>query len=156
MGINPKLNVGDAAPDFSLQSDTDGQVSLEDRKGQKLVLYFYPKDLTPGCTRQACDFRDNHQKFDEAGFKIIGISPDPIERHAEFRDEHALNFTLLADPDHKMAKAYGVWREKMNYGKKYIGMVRSTFLIDEEGKIVEIQDNVRAKGHVERVIRDSL
>lgn len=156
MGINPKLKVGDAAPDFSLESDTHGQVSLGDMKGKKLVIYFYPKDMTPGCTRQACDFRDNHQKFEAAGYTILGVSPDPIERHAKFREKHDLNFILMADPEHEMAEAYGVWREKTNYGKKYIGLVRSTFMIDADGKIAEIQDNVRATGHVDRLIRDSI
>lgn len=156
MGINPKLKVGDPAPDFSLQSDTQGQVSLRDLKGQKLIIYFYPKDMTPGCTRQACDFRDHQQTLTDAGYTVIGVSPDPVERHAKFREKHALNFILLADPDHEMAEAYGVWREKTNYGKTYIGLVRSTFRIDEEGIITEILDNVRATGHVERLLRDSI
>jgi peroxiredoxin Q/BCP len=156
MGTNPKLKVGDPAPDFSLESDTDGRVSLSDLKGQKVVIYFYPKDMTPGCTRQACDFRDNRETLEQQGWKVLGVSPDPVKRHAKFRKKHDLNFTLLADPDHEMAEAYGVWREKKNYGLTYTGIVRSTFLIDEEGKITDIQDNVRAKGHVERLLRDSI
>lgn len=155
MGINPKLKVGDMAPDFHLESDNEGEVSRDDLLGKKTVIYFYPRDMTPGCTRQACDFRDNQAFFEEKGYKIIGVSPDPIDRHEKFRQKHDLNFTLLADPEHEMAEAYGVWREKKNYGRTYTGIVRSTFLLDEEGKIIEIQDNVRAKGHVERLIRDS-
>ncbi|QDG51869.1 thioredoxin-dependent thiol peroxidase [Persicimonas caeni] len=156
MGTNPVLKVGDEAPDFTLDSDDAGEVSLSDLRGQKVVLYFYPKDMTPGCTTQACDFRDNMDTFEDKGFKVLGVSPDPVERHEKFRDKHDLNFTLLADPDHQVAEAYGVWREKKNYGKTYTGIVRSTFFIDEEGKIAEIQDNVRAKGHVDRLLRDSV
>jgi peroxiredoxin Q/BCP len=156
MGTNPVLNVGDEAPDFTLESDDAGEISLSDLRGQKVILYFYPKDMTPGCTKQACDFRDNLDTFSAEGFKVLGVSPDPVERHAEFRDEHDLNFTLLADPDHQLADEYGVWREKQNYGKTYEGIVRSTFLIDEDGKIAEIQDNVRATGHVDRLLRDSV
>ncbi len=156
MGTNPVLNVGDEAPDFSLASDDAGEVSLSDLRGQKVVLYFYPKDMTPGCTTQACDFRDHLDTFEDNGWKVLGVSPDPVERHEKFRDKHDLNFTLLADPDHKVAEQYGVWREKQNYGRTYEGIVRSTFLIDEDGKIAEIQDNVRAKGHVERLLRDKI
>lgn len=156
MGTNPKLDVGDEAPDFTLESDDAGEVSLSDFRGQKVVLYFYPKDMTPGCTTQACDFRDNLEAIEEDGWTVLGISPDPVERHEEFRDKHDLNFTLLADPDHQMAEIYGVWREKQNYGRTYEGIVRSTFLIDEEGTIAEIQDNVQAKGHVDRLLRDHI
>ncbi len=156
MGTNPKLNVGDAAPDFTLASDNEGDVALSDLRGQKVVLYFYPKDMTPGCTTQACDFRDHQDTFVDKGYKVLGVSPDPVERHAKFRDKHDLNFTLLADPDHAVAEAYGVWREKKNYGRTYEGIVRSTFVIDEDGNIADIQDNVRAKGHVERLLRDSV
>lgn len=156
MANNPKLRVGDAAPDFSLESDTEGRVSLADLRGQKTVIYFYPRDMTPGCTRQACDFRDNHDVFSQKGWRIIGVSPDPVERHAKFRQKHDLNFTLLADPDHEMAEAWGVWRQKKNYGITYTGIVRSTFLIDEGGKIVDIQDNVRASGHVGRLLKGDL
>jgi thioredoxin-dependent peroxiredoxin len=154
MGTNPKLSVGDAAPSFELESDNAGTVRLEDLKGDKVILYFYPKDMTPGCTKQACDFRDNLSQFDDKGYKVYGVSPDPVERHAKFREKHDLNFPLLADPDHTVAETYGVWREKKNYGKTYTGIVRSTFFIDEEGTITEIQDNVRATGHVDRLLRD--
>ncbi len=154
MGTNPKLAVGDEAPNFELESDTQGTVRLEDLRGQKIILYFYSKDMTPGCTTQACDFRDNIEEFQQRGFEIYGVSPDPVERHAKFREKHDLNFPLLADPDHQVADTYGVWREKKNYGKTYQGIVRSTFIIDEEGVIEEIQDNVRATGHVGRLLRD--
>ncbi len=154
MGENPKLSVGDNAPAFELESDTQGTVRLQDLRGEKVILYFYPKDMTPGCTVQACDFRDNIDRFVEAGYQVYGISPDPVDSHAEFREQEELNFPLLADPEHEVAEAYGVWREKTTYGKKYIGLVRSTFIIDEEGVIEEIQDNVRAKGHVGRLLRD--
>lgn len=154
MGINPKLSVGDAAPAFELESDDAGTIRLDDLKGQRIILYFYPKDMTAGCTRQACDFRDHYDEFVERGYKVFGVSPDPVERHAKFREKHDLNFPLLADPDHSTAETYGVWREKKNYGKTYQGIVRSTFIIDEEGIIAEIQDNVRSKGHVDRLLRD--
>ena len=151
MGENPKLSVGDQAPDFTLPSE-DGDVTLSELRGQKVILYFYPKDMTPGCTTQACDFRDAKTSLEGAGYTVLGVSPDPVARHAKFREKHDLNFGLLADEDHAVAEAYGVWREKKNYGKTYMGIVRSTFVIDEEGALSEIQDNVRAKGHVERLV----
>jgi thioredoxin-dependent peroxiredoxin len=154
MGTNPKLAVGDRAPAFELESDSEGTVRLADLTGQKVVLYFYPKDMTPGCTRQACDFRDHRDAFSGEGYRVFGVSPDPLTSHEKFRSEHDLNFPLLADPDHEVAEAYGVWREKTNYGRTYEGIVRSTFLIDEEGTIEAIYDNVRATGHVERLVRD--
>lgn len=152
MAVNPILSEGDKAPEFSLPSDTDGIISLADMKGQKFILYFYPKDMTPGCTKQACGFRDNIEAFAEKGYKILGVSPDPVKRHAKFREKHDLNFPLLADEDHQVAETYGVYREKTNYGKTYMGIVRSTFFIDEEGRIEAIHDNVRATGHVERLL----
>jgi len=152
MGTNPKLSVGDQAPDFELESDDSGTIKLADLRGKKVILYFYPKDMTPGCTTQACDFRDNQSAFEDAGYTVLGVSPDPVKRHAKFREKHDLNFPLLADTDNSVADAYGVWREKKNFGKTYMGIVRSTFFIDEEGKLTDIQDNVRAKGHVERLI----
>jgi len=151
---NPKLSVGEEAPDFELESDTDGTVSLSDYRGDRLILYFYPRDMTPGCTTEACDFRDHLETLQSHGWQVLGCSPDTVESHREFRDKYDLNFPLLADPDHDVAEAYGVWREKQNFGKTYEGVVRSTFLIDEEGEIVEIMDNVRATGHVERLVRD--
>ena len=154
MGENPKLSVGDEAPPFELESDTQGTVRLEDLRGEKVILYFYPEDMTGGCTVQACDFRDHLEQFTQAGYQVFGISPDSLERHREFRDKEELNFPLLADVEREVAEAYGVWREKSSYGNTYVGIVRSTFIIDEEGIIEEIQDNVRAKGHVGRLLRD--
>ena len=154
MGENPKLSKGDDAPEFELQSDRGETVSLDDFAGEKLVLYFYPRDMTPGCTTEACDFRDERDTFAERGWNVVGVSPDEVDDHEEFRDKYDLNFPLLADTDNSVADAYGVWREKTTFGNTYEGIVRSTFLIDEEGKIVEIFDNVRATGHVERLLRD--
>ena len=157
MGINPELVEGQEAPGFTLESDDRGEVSLDDLlEERKLVLYFYPKDMTKGCTTQATDFRDNLETFEEHGWQVVGVSPDPVERHAEFREKEDLNFTLLSDPDHEVAETYGVYREKTNYGKKYMGIVRSTFLIDTDGTIETIQDNVRATGHVGRLLRDDI
>jgi len=154
MGENPKLSAGDDAPDFELESDTEGTVRLQDLRGQKTILYFYPQDMTPGCTTQACDFRDNLGDLGAEGFQVYGISPDSVESHAEFRDKFDLNFPLLADPEHETAEQYGVWRQKTTFGNTYMGLVRSTFIIDEQGVIEEIQDNVQATGHVERLLRD--
>lgn len=154
MGKNPKLSVGDQAPTFELESDTEGTVRLKDLRGHRVILYFYPKDMTPGCTTQACDFRDQLETFEERGYKVYGVSPDPVDSHRKFRQEQDLNFPLLADTEKDVATAYGVWREKNVYGNTTVGIVRSTFIIDEEGVIEEIQDNVRAKGHVTRLLRD--
>lgn len=154
MGENPKWNVGDKMPAFEAESDDAGTVKSKDLEGKKYVLYFYPKDMTPGCTTQACDFRDNLEKFAEQGYEIYGVSPDSVARHEKFRKKEDLNFTLLSDPEHELAEKMGVWREKKNYGRTYMGIVRSTFLVDEDGKIAEIYDNVRAKGHVERLLRE--
>lgn len=152
MADNPTLSTGDDAPDFELESDREGVVSLDDFAGEKLLLYFYPRDMTPGCTTEACDFRDHLEDFQELGWRVVGISPDPVDSHEEFRDKYDLNFPLLADPDHEVADKYGVWREKTNFGRTYEGVVRSTFLIDEQGEIVDIYDGVRATGHVSRLL----
>ncbi len=151
---NPKLSAGDDVPAFELQSDTEGTVSSESLRGTKYVLYFYPKDDTPGCTTEACDFRDNMGRLESAGYRVFGVSPDSVKSHEKFRSKYDLTFPLLADPDHEAAEAFGVWREKQNYGKTYTGLVRSTFVVDEDGKLAHVFDNVRAKGHVERVLRD--
>ncbi len=153
MADNPVLSVGDDAPDFELESDQDGPVSLQDFAGERLVLYFYPRDMTPGCTTEACDFRDHLEEFRDRGWSVVGISPDPIDSHSEFREKYDLNFPLLADPHHEVADRYGVWREKTNFGRTYEGVVRSTFLIDD-GEIVDIYDGVRATGHVSRLLDD--
>lgn len=148
------LQVGDRAPDFTLLSDEGKEVSLSDFRGKKVVLYFYPKDMTPTCTEQACQFRDSHRAFREAGAEVIGISPDDAARHARFRDKHGLSFPLLADPDRTAAEAYGVWQLKKMYGREYMGIVRSTFLIDEKGTIAALWRNVRLKGHLDRVLAE--
>ena len=149
------LNVGDRAPQWNAEGTGaagDRSMSGADLKGQAYVLYFYPKDNTPGCTTQACDFRDH--SLASLGYQVIGCSPDSIRSHRNFQTKHNFNFDLISDPDHKVAEAFGVWREKKNYGRVYMGIVRSTFVIDAEGVITHIFDNVRAKGHVDRLIRD--
>ena len=151
---NPKLEVGAKVPRFELEASDGAKVSSDDLLGRKYVLYFYPKDDTPGCTSEACDFRDNVARLGELGYEVYGVSPDSVKSHDKFRDKYELNFPLLADPDHAAAEAFGVWREKKNYGKTYTGLVRSTFLVGEDGTLEQIYDNVRAKGHVERVLRD--
>lgn len=151
---NPKLSVGDPVPAFELEADDGQTVSAKSLQGSKYVLYFYPKDDTPGCTTEACDFRDNMARLQGAGYRVFGVSPDSLKSHGKFRDKYELNFPLLADPDHVAAEAFGVWREKQNYGKTYLGLVRSTFVVDADGTLSHVYDNVKAKGHVERVLKD--
>lgn len=147
------LEAGTDAPDFSLQG-TDGKTLTQaDFKGKNVVLYFYPKDMTPGCTTEACDFRDQNEQFKEIGTAVIGISPDPIEKHRKFTEKHQLPFTLLADTEHETAKAYGVWQLKKTFGKEYWGIIRSTFVIDKDGKIVKVWPKVKVKDHVQEVYR---
>ena len=145
--------VGEKAPDFVLMSTNGEQVSLASMKGKNVVLYFYPKDMTPGCTTQACDFRDNHEKFSELDAAILGVSPDPVERHQKFIDKHDLPFELLADENHELAKAFDVWKLKKNFGREYYGVERSTFIIDKEGKLLKEYRKVRVKGHVEEALK---
>lgn len=143
------LKEGAVAPDFTAIDQDGEKVSLSSFKGKKnVVLYFYPKDMTPGCTTEACDFRDNKIK----GAEIIGVSADSIERHQKFIEKYKLPFTLLSDTDKKVANLYGVWQEKSLYGKKFMGIVRSTFIIDKEGRIRKIFPKVKVKGHVEAVV----
>ncbi len=143
---------GQPAPDFELTSDTGEVVRLSDLRGRPVVLYFYPRDETPGCTRQACGFRDAYAAFEERGAAILGVSPDDEASHARFRARHGLPFALLADPDRKVAEAYGVWREKTLYGKKRLGIVRSTFVIGPDGTVVRALRGVKPDGHAERVL----
>lgn len=145
------LQVGDKAPDFETQDDRGKTWKLEDLRGQKVILYFYPKDDTPGCTAQACDFRDNFAVFQKEGYVVLGVSPQDAGSHETFRDKYSLNFPLLVDTEKKVAEAYGVWGEQMNYGRKFLGIKRSTFVIDEDGTILEAQYGVKAKGHVDRL-----
>jgi len=128
------------------------QVSLASMKGKNVVLYFYPKDMTPGCTTEACDFRDQHENFEELDAVILGVSPDPIDKHHKFIDKHGLPFLLLADEDHSVAEEYGVWTLKKNFGKEYMGIERSTFIINKEGMLVKEYRKVRVKGHVEEAL----
>lgn len=149
-----KLRTGDAAPDFS-RLDNDGTSrSLSDYAGQKLVVYFYPKAFTPGCTTESCDFRDRHQVFAAAGYEIVGVSPDPVGRLEDFRQKHGLPFKLLSDEDHAMATAYGAWGPKKNYGREYEGLIRSTIVVGADGNVEQAWYNVRAAGHAERVADD--
>ena len=145
------VNEGDEAPDFKLQTDDGSEITLGDFRGRPVVLYFYPKDDTSGCTVQACEFRDTLPRFDEAGSLVLGISPDPVQSHQKFKQKYDLNFPLLADEEHLVAEAYGVWKEKSMYGRKYWGVERSTFLIGEDGKIKRAWRKVRPKGHAEAV-----
>ena len=145
------LQVGDKAPDFELQDDAGKTWRLEDLRGQKVILYFYPKDDTPGCTAQACDFRDAMDVFDTSGYVVLGVSPQDGESHSRFRQKYNLNFPLLIDDDKKVSQAYGAWGEQMNYGRKYFGIRRSTFVIDVDGTLLQVQYGVKAKGHVERL-----
>jgi peroxiredoxin Q/BCP len=146
-----QLQTGDTAPEFTRQDHTGAPVSKQDFAGKPVVVYFYPKAFTPGCTAESCDFRDNYAAFQKAGYEILGVSPDPEDRLEAFRTEHALPFPLLSDPDHSMAEAYGAWGTKKNYGKEYEGLIRSTFTIDADGRISHAWYNVRAKGHAGRV-----
>jgi peroxiredoxin Q/BCP len=146
------LKPGDKAPDFKLKSDSGETFSLKDFKGKKVVLYFYPKDMTSGCTAEACDFRDNTKKIEKKNTVVIGISADSVESHKKFKDKYKLPFTLLSDESKKTLQDYGVWKEKSMYGKKYMGIVRTTFLIDEKGKISKIWDKVNVNGHVADIL----
>lgn len=146
------VEVGQKAPNFTLQNQDGEDVSLVDFQGKNIVLYFYPKDMTPGCTTQACDFRDHYAAFSDYNTVIIGISPDPIERHQKFIDKHDLPFQLLADVEHKVAELYEVWKLKKMFGKEFYGVERSTFIIDKEGIIQKEYRKVRVKGHIEETL----
>lgn len=142
---------GTPAPDFTLPSDNRGDVTLSALRGHKVVLYFYPKDDTSGCTTQACELRDSLPRFDGVDAVILGVSPDSVASHGKFRSKYGLNFALLADEDHAVAEAYGVWQEKSMYGRTYMGIERSTFLIDENGVVLEAWRKVKAQGHADLV-----
>src|SRR5690606_28142232 len=137
------LEVGAVAPDFTAPTDGGGSVHLQELRGRKVVLYFYPKDNTPGCTTESCDFRDAYAAFEEKNAVVLGISPDGVKSHNNFKGKFHLPFTLISDEDHAIAEAYGVWQEKSMYGRKYMGIQRSTFVIDEEGKITAVYDKVK-------------
>lgn len=142
---------GTAAPDFTLPSDDGSELSLRAFRGQRVILYFYPKDDTPGCTTQACDLRDNYEAIQAQGGVVLGVSPDSPASHVKFKEKYGLTFPLLSDEDHRVAEVYGVWKEKSMYGKKFWGIERSTFVIDEEGVVIEAWRKVKPKGHAQRV-----
>ncbi len=146
------LEAGDKAPDFTMATDGGGSVSLSGLKGKKVVLYFYPKDDTPGCTKEACGFRDNLPDFSGLDAEIIGVSKDSVAKHDKFKAKYDLPFTLASDEDGSVCEAYGTWVEKSMYGKKYMGIDRATFLIDAEGKLARVWRKVKVKGHVEEVL----
>jgi thioredoxin-dependent peroxiredoxin len=147
-----RLEAGRPAPGFSLEADDGTTVSLADLAGSTVVLYFYPKDDTSGCTAEACEFRDLRADYDAAGARVIGVSPDPVTSHVRFRDKHGLPFTLLSDPEHEAAEAYGVWVQKSMYGKTYMGVERSTFVIGPDGVLREALYKVKPKGHAASVL----
>lgn len=143
---------GDLAPDFSLPSDSGETVRLSDYRGKRVVLYFYPKDMTSGCTKEACSFRDHYPQYEEQDAVILGVSPDPPERHVRFKSKYDLPFLLLSDVDHTVAEQYGVWAEKKMYGKTYWGILRTTFVIDEEGRISKVFTKVKPADHGKEVL----
>ncbi|MBD0403326.1 thioredoxin-dependent thiol peroxidase [Flammeovirga sp. EKP202] len=146
------LEIGQAAPEFESLDQNGNTVKLSDFKGKKVVLYFYPKDMTPGCTAQACDLRDNYEKLLSEGYVVLGVSTDSEERHQKFIAKHELPFPLLADVDHKVHDLYGTWQLKKTFGKEYMGTVRTTFIIDEEGILTDIIKKVKTKEHTKQII----
>ena len=148
----PKLEAGAKAPSFSLPDQDGTKVSLSQFAGKRVIVYFYPKDDTPGCTAEACQFNDNLAAFERADVPVLGISPDKAESHQKFRTKYGLDFALLSDPDHKVMERYGAWGEKTMYGRTTTGVIRSTFLIDEKGKVARSWYNVKADGHAAKVL----
>ncbi|MFP3578420.1 thioredoxin-dependent thiol peroxidase [Arthrobacter sp. fls2-241-R2A-200] len=149
-----RLIPGDVAPDFTLRNHKGSDVSLSGFRGRNTIVYFYPAASTPGCTKEACDFRDSLASLQGAGYEVVGISPDSVEALAKFVDKEELTFPLLSDQDHAVAEAYGAWGEKKNYGRTYMGLIRSTVVLDADGKVALAQYNVRATGHVAKLRRD--
>lgn len=149
-----RLNIGDTPPAFTLPNDQGSTTSLSDFAGQQVLVYFYPKANTPGCTKEACDFRDSLSQLNDLGIKVIGISPDPVAKLIKFREDHELNFPLLSDEDKSVMTAWGAFGEKKNYGKIVQGVIRSTFIINADGTVGVAKYNVRATGHVERLLRE--
>lgn len=148
-----ELKVGDMAPDFETTTDAGERVRLSDYRGKRVVLYFYPKDDTPGCTTQACGFRDHYLDIEEKNAVVLGVSPDGVSSHQRFKTKYNLPFTLLTDEDHKIAEAYGVWGEKKMYGRSYMGVIRSHFVIDEEGRLVDVRYKISPKDSVEKALK---
>ena len=149
-----RLSTGDRAPEFNLSDAAGNSVALADYRGQKVIVYFYPAASTPGCTKQACDFRDSLASLQASGYQVLGVSPDEVSKLEKFVANEELNFPLLSDEDHAVAEAYGAWGEKKNYGRVYEGLIRSTIVVDEEGTVSLAQYNVRATGHVAKLRRD--
>ena len=146
------LKIGDAVPKFALESDSAGMVKSSDLKGTRYVLYFYPKDDTPGCTTEACSFRDNLPKFGDLGVPVYGVSADDVKKHGKFTQKFSLNFPLLADPERTLIEPMGVWIEKSMYGKQYMGIARATFVIDANGKVEQVWEKVKPEGHAQEVL----
>ena len=146
------LHEGDVAPDFTLPTDGGGGATLSDYRGKKVVLYFYPKDDTPGCTTEACNFRDDYSQILAAGAAVLGVSPDTVTSHGKFKIKFGLPYALLSDPDHRVAEMYGAWGEKVLYGRRFVGMVRSTFIIGPTGQLLRVWKRARAQGHGEAVL----
>jgi len=149
-----RLNPGDVAPDFTLKNSAGADVSLSDYRGRNTIVYFYPAAATPGCTTQACDFRDSLSSLQSAGYEVLGISPDPVGKLASFAEKEGLTFPLLSDETHAVAEAYAAWGEKKNYGRTYEGLIRSTVVVDPDGNVALAQYNIRATGHVAKLRRD--
>nr|WP_225751723.1 thioredoxin-dependent thiol peroxidase [Pseudoclavibacter sp. Marseille-Q3772] len=148
-----RLEPGQTAPDFTLTDEAGNSVSLSDYRGKRVVLYTYPKAFTPGCTTEACDFRDADARLVAAGYTVLALSADSVEKLAKFKQEYELPFTLLSDPDRAVQQAYGAYGEKNNYGRKVVGAIRSTFIIDENGTLIDARYNVKATGHVDRILK---
>ena len=146
------IEEGKPAPDFELQTDSGETVKLSDLRGKPVVLYFYPKDDTPGCTTEACEFRDAYDVFRERGIEVLGVSPDDVASHEKFKNKYELPFTLLADPDHSVAEKYGVWGERSFAGRNYMGINRSTFIIDRDGNVAHAMMGIKPAGHAARVL----
>ncbi len=147
------VEIGQLVPNFLREASNGETINITDYRGKYVVLYFYPKDMTPGCTTQACDFRDYHQKFEDVNAVILGVSPDPLERHHKFIEKHGLPFVLLSDENHELAEMFDVWKLKKNFGKEYMGIERSTFILDKEGKLVKDWRKVKVKDHVEEALQ---
>jgi peroxiredoxin Q/BCP len=146
------LKAGEKAPDFSGINQDHNEIKLSDFAGKKLILYFYPKDNTPGCTAESCNLNDNYNNWLEKGFEVVGVSPDSVESHQKFRDKFGLRFDLIADTEKEILQAYGAWGEKSMYGKKYMGVLRTTFIIDENGIIQEVFEKVKTKDHTNQIL----
>ena len=148
-----RLKVGDKAPEFKGQNQNGEEISLSDFSGKKLILYFYPKDNTPGCTAESCNLNDNYDSWLEKGFEVVGVSPDSVKSHEKFASKFGLQFNLIADTEKEILQAYGAWGEKSMYGKKYMGVLRTTFVIDENGVISEIFEKVKTKDHTNQIVK---